>query len=515
MTEPFPTEIWVQILAHLHFTSLHSIKHVDRTLYRLCREILCSVLDMTMNVKNQDSDELEILTKRLQDAKTHTQRVKKLRLSPAQVNIREFEDPTPPMAQPKPKGLSLRKRLFQRWKDPVQLAPGVPPGTHIRRALDKANNLEGEISSLIPLLSSLQELDFHQLSDWEGGWYSIFNIALTVASTQLTVLSLHFSLVNGPSSTIYGTNCTMFSITLPALHTLRLGWNTTPPTDFESSIRKLVAGSPLLRELEYRIKEDIDTLHAPSHVTQLTPTHSHLKVFKWIAGPLAPTSSLFTAHASQFEIVHLNPVPFLGVVQRLAIDKLIELRVDLYSSSDISQFFSLLAHATQLVTLEITRWVYGTVYYLLPHLLLRMNLVQLKSLYLGIPLWILSREILRALASMAPNLFTLAILIETSENARKANRLLLENGSSFISDISASKMLPWKLRDFGIIILEPGKVGISPILPLIPLLRIISLKIPSITSFYGTGRLDLWEGMQSEIDESWSGELWRERYRKQ
>ncbi|KAH8804278.1 hypothetical protein DL96DRAFT_1686455 [Flagelloscypha sp. PMI_526] len=487
MSESLPTEIWVQILAHLPCASLHLIKRVDRTLYKLCRDILCSVLDMTMNVKNHDGDELEILTKRLQDAKKHPLLIKKLRLSPTRVNIRESENFSPPSAQLELKSLPFRKRLFQKKKKLVQLTPEVPPRLYIRQALDKAKHIETEIASLIPLLSSLRELDFHQLSGWEGGWYSNFNIALKMASAHLTVLSLRFSLVNGPSGTIYA---------LPALHTLRLDLNITPPTDFESSIRKLIAASSLLRELDYLVKEDTYSLSVPSHATQHSPTHSHFKVFKWTAGLLIPISPLFTAHASQFEVVHLNPVPYPDAVQHLSVDLLIELRVDLNCSSNAAWFFQLLAHATQLVTLEITGWAFVSPVHNSANLLLQMNLIQLRLLYLGIPLWLLSPEILGSLASRTPNLVTLAVLAEPRKGYCRSRTNL------------------WKLHDFGIAVLEPGNVGVSPILPLIPLLRVILTKIPSITSFYGTGSLDLWEGMQSEIDESWGGELWRQRHGK-
>ncbi|KAH8804279.1 hypothetical protein DL96DRAFT_1822656, partial [Flagelloscypha sp. PMI_526] len=130
------------------------------------------------------------------------------------------------------------------------------------------------------------------------------------------------------------------------------------------------------------------------------------------------------------------------------------------------------------------------------------------------PLGLLNLEILGTLASKAPNLSTLAILSEYSKGygPRRTNRLLLGSCISLVSEISTSPALEWKLCDFGIIVREQGYVCIAPILPLIPLLRVILSKIPSITSFYGTGSLDLWEGMQSEIDESWGGELWRQRY---
>ncbi|KAH8801286.1 hypothetical protein DL96DRAFT_1635786 [Flagelloscypha sp. PMI_526] len=516
MSESLPTEIWIQILTHLPLSSLHLIKHVNRALYSACREIICSVLDMTMNVKDQDGDELEMLTKRLQDAKTHPQIIKKLCLSPTRVNIREYETPTPvtpPLPQTDPEPLPFWKRIIQKRKVPVQLPLESPPRLHIRLALDKASNLERDIATFIPSLSSLQELDFHQLSGWEGGWYSNLNVAVRVASPHLTVLCLRFSLINELSSTRFGTQSSMFSVALPALHTLRIALNIAPSNDFESGVRKLIASSPHWRALEYCIEPATSSVVSPSRLTLPMSPHSYSRTFKWIAPPFTPISPFFLTHASQFEVVHLNPVPSLDAARLLNFHHLTELRVDLYYSSNAAaELFLLLAHATQLVALEIKGWAYVPPMHDTATLLRQTNLVQLKTLSLGIPLWLLSPQILAALASTAPNLLTLALVSESPErhSTDRTNRCIQENCSSLVSHFSASKVLDWKLCDIGIIVRAPGSANRFHILPLIPLLRVILLKIPSITSFYGTRSLDLWEGIQTEMDEDWGGELWRQ-----
>ncbi|KAH8801285.1 hypothetical protein DL96DRAFT_1635785 [Flagelloscypha sp. PMI_526] len=516
MPGSLPTEIWVQILSHLPATSLRLIKLVNRALCQICTDILCRVLDMTMNIRDQDGDdEIEILTKRLEDAKRRPHHIKKLCLSGNRVNIREYETiPSPPrMLKLKQKTgrLWFLRRLFRAKHDSVLLSFERSPRLHIRSALDKARNIENAISSLIPSLSCLQELDFHQLSGWEGGWYSNFNLALSVASPQLTVLSLRFSLTSGGTMTTLGIKDTMFSIALPSLPSLRalkIYVNVYPSNDFETTVGKFMAASPLLREIQYNIEADPYSVLPTSQVILSAPAHSHLKAFKWIMAPSPmPVTPLFTAYASQYEIVHLNPVPSIDVIRLLNINQLVELRVNLSWMPNDAGLFSLLTHATQLDILEIHGWPYEIPEESPSDYFPETGLAQLRTLYLGIQLRFFSPQMLRSLASKMPNLHTLAFISQIGL-IFKPDRIFFDHISHPFSN---SPLLEWKLCDFGVVLRSDGRLGTFQISDLIPLLRMISRMVPSITSFYGTGSLHLWEGMENGIHESWGGELWGQR----
>ena len=66
----------------------------------------------------------------------------------------------------------------------------------------------------------------------------------------------------------------------------------------------------------------------------------------------------------------------------------------------------------------------------------------------------------------------------------------------------------WRIRDFGIVF--PEWKGVR-ILDFEGVLNAISQRVPSIGSFYGTGSLRLWDGMEKNIEETWGGELWMQK----
>ncbi|KAH8801284.1 hypothetical protein DL96DRAFT_1635783 [Flagelloscypha sp. PMI_526] len=522
MAGALPPEIWAQILVHLPFACLHTIGHVNRTLYRLCRDMQRSVLDVTVHITDQEGEtELDKVTKRLRATKIHPELIKKLCLSTIRINPREYHPPITIVkkSKPTPERLSFLKRITRKKEENPQNLPEDLLAQHVRLVSYKTRNIENALASLIPSLSSVRELDFHQRTFWEGPWFYNFTLALKVTGAHLRVLSLRFSLSSGLGSTVFGIGDSVVSIELPVLHTLNIYVNTYPSGDFESGISKFIAASPRLQEIQYRVNAYRYRVHTPSHFTIIPATtlpHLSLKTFKWFTAPSTiPVTNIFTAHASGYEVVHLNPVPSIQALRLLNVDLLIELRVDLSWFSDITQFASFLAHATQLVVLEIAWWPYGTPVQSPVHLFPDGGIVKLEKLYLDMSLRFLNPQMLGNLALRTPNLRTLALISEFGSGEwmyRTDSRILHDNCSALVKDFSRSPVLKWELCDFGIVLREWGKVNISERSPLMPLLRVISQTVPSITSFYGTGSLKLWEGMQCMIGENWCGELWSQKY---
>ncbi|KAH8801310.1 hypothetical protein DL96DRAFT_1564055 [Flagelloscypha sp. PMI_526] len=216
----------------------------------------------------------------------------------------------------------------------------------------------------------------------------------------------------------------------------------------EMRVRGNLHGSPLLREVYYYSNSSDHGDNALSYPF-IAPTHHHLKVFKWtttspdeylpVSATLIP---FFVAHTTQFQVVHLNPAPSLEAIRRLAIVQLVELRVDLGGRDDGAEFFSLLAGAEQLTTLELT-----------------------------------------------------GFYVHSSRDTNRSRGLSQQFRCSTLN----SSLVEWKLSDFGILFRHyRGETCIG----------IFDLRERStIRSFYGTGSLNLWEGMESAIGEDWGDSI--------
>ncbi|KAH8797607.1 hypothetical protein DL96DRAFT_1825177 [Flagelloscypha sp. PMI_526] len=513
-----PPEIWAYILACLPDSSLHVIKHVNHTFSQICRDLLCRVLDLALNLENRNLEKhLGNLSNRLQEAKSRPLLVKKLCLGPS-VKVQGDHIPKGPSssAQPISKSFQFLRRIFNTT-DPS----AGPISSH--QALTKARKIEVGLSVLMPSLLSIEELEFNDPIGCPAEWSFNANLVLNQASTRLTVLSLRFSLSSGLSRTFYTFNG-YGDITLPALRTFRLRRTVSPDdSEFEFAVQRLISASPLLLEIQYHMySHDSHGVHGPLRIPA-NYSHHHLKSFKFTAAvatalgttaPLAiPSTPLFTAHAAQFELVHLNPVHSLEGFRLLNISQLTELRVDLYVCDKASQFFAYLAHAVQLVTLEITGYMYTTAECDPAYLFPVTGLSRLRRLYLGICLGFFSPRKLRMLSSKTPNLRTLALLAEPW-SAHWTYVSLADRLNSLVSDFRCSELLTWTLSDFGIILRVADKPESSEISHFEQILKVICRRVPSITSFYGTGSLHVWDGMETEIEESWGGELWRKRHGK-
>ncbi|KAH8801287.1 hypothetical protein DL96DRAFT_1635787 [Flagelloscypha sp. PMI_526] len=176
-----------------------------------------------------------------------------------------------------------------------------------------------------------------------------------------------------------------------------------------------------------------------------------------------------------------------------------------------SEFFTYVSHAVQLITLEITGYVYTTIESDPASLFPATGLSRLRRLYLGISLGLFSPQTMGMLASKMPNLHTLALLSEpwSGEWTYASLRYRFD---SLVFDFRRSELPTWTLSDFGILLRVADKPDRSDISHFEQILKVIARRVPSITSFYGTGSLHVWDGMKTEIEENWGGELWRQRH---
>ncbi|KAH8797603.1 hypothetical protein DL96DRAFT_1825164 [Flagelloscypha sp. PMI_526] len=513
MLPNLPPELWAQILAFLPHTSLNRVKRVNRAFYHICTAHIFEFLDLfpVFNGENVD-EQLEILKKRLYQAQFHATLITKLRIMGMIGPPLGYKPKAIQVEASQEKRVGLLKRMFRRNK-PSSI-PTVRSG--IEPLYLKSGELERNLASSLPSFVSLKELAIGDTVMWPELWSPHALTAFTVAALRLTVLSLQYPIVE--NSLIHPTN-DVVPIELPALRVFRVYLGLFGNSVEEQNVWKFISGSPLLREIEYRL-----VTHGLQGIIfsspQGTPIHPQLKIFKWNITnqmpefPMVRSISLpppFKAHASQFDVVCLNPAPSVDVLKALSIDKLVELRVDLDHRNDAHDFFTLIAHAEQLETLEVTGFQCSTFSNDPVELFPAVGLNRIKNLYLGISFEFFNTQSLITLASKVPYVHKLVLLLEPWNNdlwttLSLRNKCDVLSGELQLSDPNTT-LAEWKTTDFGILFHDwPGGV-----IDFEGVLMAISKRVPSITSFYGTRSLHLWNGMEKEIDETWGGELWNQR----
>ncbi|KAH8801275.1 hypothetical protein DL96DRAFT_1635772, partial [Flagelloscypha sp. PMI_526] len=522
MPQTFPPEIWVQILIFLPPKSLHVAKYVNRVFYHICRGQIFRELDLVTVFDEQNLEQqLQVLRTRLNLAKYTDRRllnsssskeilsrsnptlIKCLRFMPSVV-MPIYLSWTP--AQKKP-FRSLR-RLFRKPEEEPIRWPEVHP------AFNNALDVYDRLAPLIPSLISLEELYIHENSKWYGGWSSMADLVFNATASRLTVLSLQFGYNPGPPSAFPSTDDSG-KIALPLLRTFRLCLNYSCNDDVESHVQKFTSASPLLREVQYLIIGNSVQGSGHAHAINI-PTHPHLRVFKWASitmwGPSNPLPLSFAAHASQLDVVHLDPLPSLDVLSSLNIPQLVELRVDIHGLTEVTDFFLTIVGAENLVVLEVVGFPSydetGDPAKLFP----RTGMRELRELYLGIMLPLFSVRSLRSLASKIPHLRKLALIVEPPPTRRWTNIELRDICETLLYQFHLSTVnksfSEWKLWDFGLLFRDLTDPSILRVSECEGVLAAIARKVPSITSFYGTGSLHIWEGMEEDIDKKWGGELW-------
>ncbi|KAH8801309.1 hypothetical protein DL96DRAFT_1823775 [Flagelloscypha sp. PMI_526] len=511
MSPTLAPELWTHILAFLPYTCLDTAKRVNRVFYQICRDRIFEVLDLVPTFTDDNVDkQLDILKKRLSIARNHTHLIKKVRFMPT-VRLPLYYTPKNPLAKP----VRMLKRLFTKTD-----APTTPTGrSGIHPSYMKAWEVDTALATLLPSLTSLEELFIGDSSIWYEVWGPNAKLALNVAASHLTVLFLQYPVISGPG--LIPINYDETNIPLPALRILRLHLEINPNDDYESRARKIISGSPLLTEIEYHLTSSIVHNNVPSFPIGPT-THPNLKTIKWtfsnqmssLLQPWAttlPLTPLITSHAFQFDVVYLNPAPSFAALESLNIRELVELRVDLNAQEYGVNFFTLIAPAENLVTLEVTGFRYTSAANDPATLFPEVGLGRLRRLYVGIALEFFNVRTLRAFASKVPDLRKLVLLIEPWNSAHwtPASLQVKCDGLLYEFDLSAAttSFPEWKLWDFGILF----RNWTGGIIDFESVMMAISRRVPSITSFYGTGGLRLWAGMENDIDENWAGELWNRR----
>ncbi|KAH8797604.1 hypothetical protein DL96DRAFT_993503 [Flagelloscypha sp. PMI_526] len=321
-----PPEIWARILAFLLPWSLRRAQLVNHMFYHACRNCLLRDLDLVpMFSEHSANKQLQILRKRLNLAKSHPSLIKSIRIMPSGVMCDYLSWTT---GQKSP--FKFLRRLFRKMRVPELHAP-----------FNNVRELDEGLVALAPSLVSLKELHINTSTEWYGG-SSPTDLILKVAAPQLTVLSLRIW-PHIRSSRVFSSNSEAGMIDLPCLRTFHLSCSSNSSDSFELVVQQFTSGSPLLEEVEYYIRHEPIQGTSSSHNTK-TPMHPRLKVFKWTSitfrGQSVSLPPSFAAHAFQFDVVHLDPLPSLDTFSSLNISRLIELRVHLLGCSNkFSDFY--------------------------------------------------------------------------------------------------------------------------------------------------------------------------------
>ncbi|KAH8801300.1 hypothetical protein DL96DRAFT_1823768 [Flagelloscypha sp. PMI_526] len=495
MPPPLPLEIWAKILAFLPSKSLHQAKQVNHAFHQVCRNHLSRDLILVAVFTEQNVEqELQVLRNRLNVAKLHPSLIKSIRFMPSLV-IPDFYTLTPPI-QKKP--FRLLRRLFRKPEDPIRWP--IPRN---------ASDIDEGLASLIPSLTSLEEL--HMEDSWDSECYSTADLALKITASRLTVLTLQFVSTTG----LYNLFPSKFTIALPVLRTFRLSLIAGLDGDFEGRIQEILSASPLLQEIQYILWSGGVQTNSTSYGMDIV-THPHLKVFKWATvytwntPPFLPPP--FASHAFHFDVIHLDPPPSLYVFSSLNMAQLVELRVDLHARTNVADFFVAIMGAEQLVILEVIGFYPYDPTNDPASLLPGTGFGQLRQLHLGILLPIFSVRSLRSLASKTVHLHKLALIVETPSGPIWTKSSLRDICEPLLYQFHLSTVnklfSEWSLADFGILFRNWTEQFAVRITDFEGVLAAISRQVPSITSFYGTRSLRLWEGIEGEIDRKWGGELW-------
>ncbi|KAH8801306.1 hypothetical protein DL96DRAFT_1635847 [Flagelloscypha sp. PMI_526] len=479
---------------------MHQAKLVNRVFYHTCRERVFRDLILVAGFTKENVEEqLQVLRKRLNRAKLHPTLIKSIRFMPNLV-ISDFYTWTP--AQNKPFG--FLRQFFRRAEENPAPWPARYP------APKDAPDIDEGLVLLLPTLTSLEEL--YMEDSWCGGWGPTADFALKLTASRLTILTLKFGSTTGLSN-LFPSNQELVTIALPVLHTFRLCLLAGPTGDFKTQVQKLLFSSPLLQEVHYHFWKNCVQSNEPSY-SMNTLTHPHLKAFKWSAALLSDASiSLpppFSSHSFQFDVVLLDPPPSLEIFSSLNMAKLVELRVDLHGCSSVADFFAAILGAEQLVVLEVLGFLPYDAASDPSNLLPGTGLGQMRELHLEIILPIFSVQSLRVLASKTTNNRKLVLLVEppgrwTRTELREICEALLYEFHFSTANKSFSE---WNLFDFGILFRHWTDQSVVRIKDLEGVLTAISRKVPSITSFYGTGSLNVWDEIENDMDMKWGGELW-------
>ncbi|KAH8806547.1 hypothetical protein DL96DRAFT_1630957 [Flagelloscypha sp. PMI_526] len=514
MTLSLPPEIWGTIAFYLPERVLPQFKLVSRMLYNACSDF--TVLNLVTSFKQDQREQLDILRERLTFAQSNPSTIKKLRIMPRL--RRNLMDNTGQSSKAdlllsrilKPV-LSLRRRSQAINTDPISdlgsnNSDNLYPFLH---------ELSKDFCSLLPHLTQVVELSIlDPLSgEHDEDWDVAAQLTLSSMFPHLTSLTLNLRSFSGVTKLLQGDHHWV----LPHLRTFKLSLRHTLGKDIDFGIHRLLHSSPLLEEVEYHLNID-----GPIYLSQFPTTSSNplLREFKltacfpsgqprpaWFIN--MPFPPLKRGKARQLRVVHINPLPDIEVVlNNLDITRLVELRVDLTSCDGPRSLFRELVHAVSLEVLEVVGIRYLSKFEDVAHMMPTCGLVSLKKLYMGIELDGLDANSLGVLAGKAPNLRTLVLVIQTRKRLWPENVLQTKH-QDLIMNLKAPEvmqsLLEWKVWDFGMVCRDWASTTIADFENI---LWTLSDAIPSIESFYGTGRLEVWPGMEAEVNDDWAGKLW-------
>ncbi|KAH8806944.1 hypothetical protein DL96DRAFT_1822267, partial [Flagelloscypha sp. PMI_526] len=466
----FPAELWLRIIQHLPWDSLHAVKHVNSMLHEVTLERLLAVLDLAP--RNATRFKLETFKRRIELARSNPTAVKVLQVSPDFTQL-------PNIGEKSLGSLFSSIKFFfpSNTKEAVKnLDSLIPRFVNVQ----KFSVIDRPKSNSKPMITSIRT------------WWGFLSSKLTVLVLQLsTKSSLWRCLPRG--------DCP-----LPLLQTFRLHARSRDIANSFRDISNLLSDSPLLEEIEWSF---VETQSSPESIMVVFPylsSHPKLRVFKWSTaegpGPIMLSfassfcesmemyfSRAVTDFASQLEVIHLCPCPLQdhgSIWRSLDFTKLTEIRADLSfcRPTQLLDLFNNLGGALCLEILELDGCYPLTEERSQHAISLLPQIPSLKELYLPIGTDIFGPDAMKQLAQRAPNLVKLVLHME--EPAPKLPALKITKMNSLIPAFESATPFEeaWSLRDLGVMkngekISDFGK-----------LVNAVAKIFPSIGSFYGSGK---------------------------
>ncbi|KAH8825460.1 hypothetical protein DL96DRAFT_1681701 [Flagelloscypha sp. PMI_526] len=491
MESSLPSEIWTLIIAYLPRRSLRNVKCVSRTFSALCTVVCKHILDLKLTVGGERGFErLQYLNRQITAAQNCPTDIQELCIV-SSMNLR-FSNP--PFKDHHRR--NARSYFFSR-KEKMNTIKGCD------RKGQEVQSFQTGLLTLVPQLTEITQLSIVDPTPWDQTherWLPYCRKALEIHSHRLTRLFLQLK-----SFRVFGIEDSINCPRLPELRIVNI--HLLDAYNFEDFTCRLLSCSPALEEVNYNITITQPFYAEHPNLDEYKHAHPRLRSFKWTCTTgygspqrlrlhYRPFSPLPTSEVTQLSCIHFNPWPYGVNLSSLNVNGLTELKLNfIYQSFDeIPEFHSLLKCVKRLETLEVVGYkteragIHGIHNYLK-----RMHLEINPSEFL---------QVLNVVSTQAPNLekFVLVISHEGLEADLKRD---LEDLVSQFDGFNLNLFSMWSLWDFGIVVTQ-NRVDWT-LWKFADALKAIARTLPKLRSFYGTGRLELYEGIEKDIEDDWVG----------
>ncbi|KAH8826553.1 hypothetical protein DL96DRAFT_1711119 [Flagelloscypha sp. PMI_526] len=474
-----PVEIWYHIVKYAPYRTLTSLQLVNHVFAQVVEQELAQILDFKPMRPSRTK-------KSLGAAMSNPWMIRTLRISEAR-SLADYASSS--KEAPKTNG-----NIWIKLKD-VKKKVFTSTSSH-----DLELDVRDLFRDLISLLSTRTGINELYILSCSGHPKSVpghvIDKIFTLLSQDLTSVTLDLSQdkVNDLRFSMVNNSVWSLGQTFHRVREFRMIVKEGTCQLFHADFDLLLAAFPHLEELEYYAsplsadENSYNEVHPNLRMIKMTSSYTSesilysLEINQHFIDYIPGT---FWLKAHHFQVVRLTPRQ-IEYLDHLTSSLLLELRLDLSILEDqtkLDHVFKILSYARNLHTLDLKECSWMThPFQDLP------ELPNLRRLYLGIGVRVFNAHTLRDLASKTQDLQTLAVRPVTEplwpkdswpthfeQFAGQIQRFIAEGDLAFQT---------WKLEDFEIT--YPGMV----LEDVAPLLRAFE-KLPSVSSFYGSGSLEL------------------------